>query len=425
MVCARRRGATPHMHAHLPTTCAVCKPHALLTCQVRKAILGDEARSFRHALQDELRKPVRVKLRDKIAFTLGVVNMLLTQAVALLYPSHFKWWYSLWVLPLLVWRYYAYRRRKFQFFLADFCYFANALCMAHLFVAPESPFLFEAAFMLANGPLVWAVMAWRNSLVFHSLDKITSLFIHIMPPLLMFCQRWYYPAALAGRPLEIPAYLNCVARGDAPTRAQAKSLVAHYTTCDASFLRALAVPLAAYGIWQAVYFWFTEVHSKRRLDADPGLQTSLRWLTRSRSGALYRITVSVCRLLGVLGRSEVFDPVTLKTKAVFMVTQLVYTVLTLAPTPLLYDYKWLHAAFLLCIGLNAVWNGSAYYIEVFSVKYMQGIEKAIAEYSTRRDAELKAAAEAASTAAVEVSAAHSAARCVCPLAPPYVPCGVL
>ena len=44
--------------------------------------------------------------------------------------------------------------------------------------------------MLANGPLAWAILVWRNSFVFHSVDKVTSTFIHAMPPLVTFCQRW-------------------------------------------------------------------------------------------------------------------------------------------------------------------------------------------------------------------------------------------
>src|SRR4051794_7827254 len=34
-----------------------------------------------------------------------------------------------------------------------------------------------------TGPLAWAIVTWRNSMVFHSLDKITSMFIHITPTL--------------------------------------------------------------------------------------------------------------------------------------------------------------------------------------------------------------------------------------------------
>ena len=77
-------------------------------------------------------------------------------------------------------------------------------------------------FVFGNGPLLIAIVAWRNSLVsrascwlltakspphrdvdrsasrlcsvyaqvFHSLDKTTSVYIHMLPSLLTFCARW-------------------------------------------------------------------------------------------------------------------------------------------------------------------------------------------------------------------------------------------
>ena len=34
----------------------------------------------------------------------------------------------------------------------------------------------QANYMLAMGPLMTAIMVWKNSLVFHSLDKLTSMY---------------------------------------------------------------------------------------------------------------------------------------------------------------------------------------------------------------------------------------------------------
>ena len=50
--------------------------------------------------------------------------------------------------------------------------------------------LFYVCFTFALGPLSAAIVLWRNSLVFHDVDKVTSVFIHIMPPLLMYCLKW-------------------------------------------------------------------------------------------------------------------------------------------------------------------------------------------------------------------------------------------
>ena len=46
-------------------------------------------------------------------------------------------------------------------------------------------------FMVANGPLAWAVLAFNNSLIFHSLQHMVSAFIHISPMLLSYCLRWH------------------------------------------------------------------------------------------------------------------------------------------------------------------------------------------------------------------------------------------
>lgn len=64
--------------------------------------------------------------------------------------------------------------------LLDMCYWVNGLAFLHLFVMPKSSTLFAITFACANGPVAVAIIAWRNSLVFHDLEKVTSVFIHIM-----------------------------------------------------------------------------------------------------------------------------------------------------------------------------------------------------------------------------------------------------
>jgi hypothetical protein len=39
------------------------------------------------------------------------------------------------------------------------------------------------------------MVAWRNSLVLHSLDKVTSIYIHFFPALLAYSERWHGCAA--------------------------------------------------------------------------------------------------------------------------------------------------------------------------------------------------------------------------------------
>jgi len=41
-------------------------------------------------------------------------------------------------------------------------------------------------FGIANGPLAWATYIFRNSLVFHDVDKMTSVYIHVLPLFLTY-----------------------------------------------------------------------------------------------------------------------------------------------------------------------------------------------------------------------------------------------
>ena len=97
---------------------------------------------------------------------------------------------------LLSYRWYSYKKLKFQYFLFDFCYFTNFLTLLYIWI-PSSIIgesyrgeLFTMCFSFSMGPLLSAIVLWRNSLVPHSADKMTSLFIHISPALTLWGIRW-------------------------------------------------------------------------------------------------------------------------------------------------------------------------------------------------------------------------------------------
>ena len=52
----------------------------------------------------ELSKPVVVKQKDKVAFTLGIINICLTELILLTMPQYLHLWYLVWLLPLMIWR---------------------------------------------------------------------------------------------------------------------------------------------------------------------------------------------------------------------------------------------------------------------------------------------------------------------------------
>ena len=68
-----------------------------LRSKFRKAITGDEKKRVRDHVQEQ---PDYVKLLDKIAFTLGLLNILACEYFLVKLPTYFWLWYSL-VIPLL------------------------------------------------------------------------------------------------------------------------------------------------------------------------------------------------------------------------------------------------------------------------------------------------------------------------------------
>ncbi len=142
-------------------------------------------------MQSKLGESKNIRLLDRVIFTWGVIMLTVTQAV-LSYKASFFWiWYTITYPTLYGIRYVLYKREGWSYFLLDFCYWTGFGLLALIHIVPHNHTVFKVLFFAANGPVISAIITWRNSLVFHSLDKLTSLVIHMFPPLLTFCWRWY------------------------------------------------------------------------------------------------------------------------------------------------------------------------------------------------------------------------------------------
>ncbi|KAF7727913.1 hypothetical protein EC973_006912 [Apophysomyces ossiformis] len=288
-----------------------------------------------------------IHLRDKFSFVVGVGNTCITPVLASRVPEWIPLYYSLQSIYLLSLRFVIYRYRRWHYFIFDLCYFVNAMTLLYLWAFPASTTLFIATYCLTNGPVAWAIVTWRNSLVFHSLDKVTSVFIHIFPPLVTYTIRWMP---------ELQQSFDATHRNARfPALAEIPAM---------SFRDGVVFSTIAYLIWQVLYFVFIIV--KRREKVESGLRlTSYSWLLNDSQG----------RKGFIQHASYAFGP---KYKIyMFMLLQLVYNVVTTIPTYFLYKSFWLHTTFLVAMFAASVWNGASYYIEVFSRRYNLEIEQLI------------------------------------------------
>ena len=116
-----------------------------------------------------------VTQREKVSFIAGVLNIFISGYIVGGLPEYFYYWYTAQISYFMPIRYYTYHKRGYHYFLADLCYFTNALLILSLWAFPQSKRLFISTYCLANGNNAVAIAMWRNSMVFHSLDKTTRL----------------------------------------------------------------------------------------------------------------------------------------------------------------------------------------------------------------------------------------------------------
>lgn len=292
-----------------------------------------------------------VTAREKVSFICGVMNIFISGYLIGGFPEWMPLWYTAQVLYFLPIRFVTYHRRGYHYFLADLCYFVNFLLILSIWVFPGSKRLFTAVYCLAFGNNAVAIVMWRNSLVFHSFDKVTSLFIHIMPCATLHCI--VHLVDMAYQETRFPAIY------------QVKHSPKGSPTAYANVISMLAWSTIPYAFWQLSYYFFITVRRRDKIAA--GRPTSFTWLRKSYSKTW-------------IGRIILSLPDTLQ-EAAFMMIQYSYAVLTMLPCPIWFYSRWASAAFLMFVFGWSVHNGATYYIDVFGKRFQKELEAMKAEVS--------------------------------------------
>jgi len=181
-------------------------------------------------------------------------------------------------------------------------------------------------------------------MVFHSLDKVTSLFIHIMPPVTLHCLVHLTDPEF--QKANFPAIYNI--RFSPATSSE------HYSLW--SMMIWATVP---YAVWQLSYHFLITVRRREKIAA--GRPTSFTWLRKSYSKAM-------------IGRFVLGLPDSLQEPA-FMMVQYFYALGTMVPCPIWFWYRWPSACFLMAVFIWSIYNGATYYIDVFGKRFQNELEQ--------------------------------------------------
>ena len=123
----------------------------------------------------------------------------------------------------------------------------NLSVLAQTFLFPTNLAWYKANYVLCMGVLMNAIVVWQNSLVFHSIDKLTSIYIHVLPPLTVHLYRWGLIESSVIQPDD-----------------------------QLSLTDLVLWPSVLYLAWQAAFLLTTEVILAEQLSRDPTLVTSVR-----------------------------------------------------------------------------------------------------------------------------------------------------
>ncbi|PON39405.1 membrane protein [Parasponia andersonii] len=252
-------------------------------------------------------------------------------------PQDIRYVYCLFYVIFVPLRWIYYRFKKWHYYLLDFCYYANTIFLVDLLLYPRNEKLFMICFSFAEGPLAWALIVWRCSLVFSSLDKLVSVLIHLLPGIVFFTIRWWDPATFAAM------HPEGTSRRVSWPYIEDKSYLWKWL---------FVVPLFAYTLWQVLYFLIVNVLRRQRLLRDPEVMTSYRELSKKAQKA----NNIWWRLSGLLGdQNRMF---------MYILLQGLFTVATMALTvPIFLSYE-LHMVFQILKVSATAWNGGSFLLDV-------------------------------------------------------------
>ena len=273
---------------------------------------------------------------EKIFFSLTVYTIFLFGILIGSHPQYVHIFYSFLFILLMPIRYLMYYKIGYGYFLVDLCYFVNFLLMIYIWIFPDSQMLYISCCSFSWGSLSFAVVTWKNKLVLHSIEKITSTFIHVTPAIIMYVITHQLP------------YDYKLIRFNGSVKLKQWDIF--YGIINTSLL---------YFIWQLSYHYFITIRKAEKIKN--GKMTSFEYLRKSFAN----------KPIGKFVNSlpEPFPVVA------FTLLQYLYQLVTMSLCPLLYKYKYFCSLFVSLIFLSATYNGAAYYVDYYGKKFEKEVLK--------------------------------------------------
>eukprot|EP00347_Sterkiella_histriomuscorum_P015562 403356560 len=288
------------------------------------------------------RAPI-VRLMDKIFFIIGVLLVIATTFMLGRYPNtHYYRFHIYTVITLVAIRLFHYRLKKWHYYLFDFCYFANTLIIYFILVDPKNDILFRVFFVYANGPFGLAIPAFKNSMIFHKLDNLTSIAIHIIPLITSWNLRWTTIEHESQFPEEERYFISINESNEVYS--------------SQFFYKMFFIPFALYLLWAILYFIKVFVISSKKI-TEKNYETMYIY---------YMNQAGPRKILSKFGQKLA--------PFVFMTFHIVFFVISSFLAILAFGNFYIHTFLMLLWTTMSIWNGANFYMEYFSRKYESNLK---------------------------------------------------
>ena len=296
--------------------------------------------ALRRSVSTQLETPKTILLRDKITFTLGTLDLLISAYWLGASPKTFYKLYSAKAVVLLALRWVYYRSKKWHYYMFDLCYAVQILILLNVWVFPLNITLSKVTFAFSLGPLLWSILAFRNSLVYHSLDKVTSLFLHFFPACVAWAHRFHPPDALEA---------SFLGQGE-----ESKGRKDQWET--ASPWELCLLPMVPYLIWAILYFMKIFVISSKKIQ-ERQYETLYNYVT-SRKG-LFSVVV--------LRFSKKWQPLA------YQIFHMALTQAVMLLNTLWWSNSTAALGFIVAAFVVAAAHGASFYFDHFAHRYVAGL----------------------------------------------------
>lgn len=314
---------------------------------VRRAM--EEVNKVQHKLHDEG--------MSQVSFFFGVMNVGATGFILGRFPEYIWLLYAAKSAVLIpAWFYNVTKIYKGSLFVLDYCWTINILLSSYMvltyFRGPDlnddfRRYAFLFYYASAMGPLSWACLALHNGLIFHSIERTASLFIHFTPSMVAWTLRWYPKVVADAWPDRFPLHTI----GD--EKMHLFYLCGFLPYCawlllHSLWLLTIGVDCPKWG-YETV---FNDLYKKNKL-ADKWTKTFGTSNIRVHAAIYLAIHATCCSIAFLWAM-------------------------------LCYHFYWVHTMFSVLCFVSAAWYGSSYYNYLFTGIYTRALGKLIPSHAEAR-----------------------------------------